>query len=128
MRRSLAYGGEMVDLARRGRATRPQVLLCDVSGSMERYTRMLLHFFHTFAAAPPPAEPPNRTAWPALQSNQPCGRCGASPMMRRQYYYRRITVRTCLNCGWDGYRRAGEGMPDHCRKSESPFVPPCEEL
>ena len=32
--------------------------------------------------------PANRTAWPALQADQPCGRCGASPLMRRQYYYR----------------------------------------
>ena len=28
---------------------RPLVLICDVSGSMERYTRMLLHFIHTIA-------------------------------------------------------------------------------
>src|SRR5207247_11138611 len=25
----------------------PLVLLCDISGSMERYSRMLLHFMHT---------------------------------------------------------------------------------
>ena len=58
MRRSLAYGGEMVTLARRRRATRPRplVLICDVSGSMERYTRMLLHFVHTVAAAGAPVE------------------------------------------------------------------------
>ncbi len=53
MRRSLSYGGEMVDIARRRRATKPRplVLICDVSGSMERYTRMLLHFVHTVAAS-----------------------------------------------------------------------------
>jgi uncharacterized protein with von Willebrand factor type A (vWA) domain len=28
---------------------RPVVLLCDISGSMERYTRILLHFMHTLA-------------------------------------------------------------------------------
>ena len=58
MRRSLPYGGEMLTLARRRRRTRPRplVLICDVSGSMERYTRMLLHFVHTLAAAGAPVE------------------------------------------------------------------------
>ncbi len=30
---------------------RPVVLLCDISGSMERYTRVLLHFMHTLAGS-----------------------------------------------------------------------------
>lgn len=50
-RRSLQYGGEPLTLAyrRRREKPRPLVLLCDVSGSMERYTRMLLHFIHAIA-------------------------------------------------------------------------------
>jgi uncharacterized protein with von Willebrand factor type A (vWA) domain len=53
MRRSLSHGGEMIDLARRRRKAKPRplVLICDVSGSMERYTRMLLHFVHTVAVS-----------------------------------------------------------------------------
>ncbi len=53
MRRSLAHGGEMINLAHRRRKTKPRplVLICDVSGSMERYTRMLLHFVHTVAVS-----------------------------------------------------------------------------
>ena len=45
---SLRTGGDVVRLPRRKRRTRPRplVLLCDVSGSMERYSRMLLHFAH----------------------------------------------------------------------------------
>ena len=45
---SLRTGGEVVNLPRRRRRThpRPLVLLCDVSGSMERYSRMLLLFAH----------------------------------------------------------------------------------
>ena len=45
---SLETGGDLVTLARRRRKTRPRslVLLCDVSGSMERYSRMLLQFAH----------------------------------------------------------------------------------
>lgn len=44
----LRTGGDVVTLPRRRRRLRPRtlVLLCDVSGSMERYTRMLLHFAH----------------------------------------------------------------------------------
>jgi uncharacterized protein with von Willebrand factor type A (vWA) domain len=50
-RRNLKYGGELLELARRQPKDKPRslVLLCDVSGSMERYTRMLLHFIHTVA-------------------------------------------------------------------------------
>jgi hypothetical protein len=46
--KSLRTGGELAILPRRRRRTRPRplVLICDVSGSMERYTRMLLHFAH----------------------------------------------------------------------------------
>ncbi|HZM93302.1 MAG TPA: VWA domain-containing protein [Vicinamibacterales bacterium] len=49
--RSLRSGGEVVVLPTRRRRTKPRplVLLCDVSGSMERYSRMLLHFAHGLA-------------------------------------------------------------------------------
>ena len=52
LRRALAQsvrtGGDVFKLPRRTRRTRerPVVLLCDISGSMERYSRMLLHFAH----------------------------------------------------------------------------------
>ena len=36
---------------RRKDKPRPVVLLCDISGSMERYTRILLHFMHTLAGS-----------------------------------------------------------------------------
>ncbi len=50
-RRNLQYGGELLELSHRQPRykTRPLVLICDVSGSMERYTRLLLHFIHTIA-------------------------------------------------------------------------------
>jgi len=46
--RSLRTGGDVVSLPTRRRRIRmrPLVLLCDVSGSMERYSRMLLQFAH----------------------------------------------------------------------------------
>ena len=61
LRQSLPYGGEMLELAGRQRRERPRplALICDVSGSMERYTRMLLHFIHTIAG-PANAGPPHR--------------------------------------------------------------------
>ena len=49
MRRNVQLGGELVLLQTRRRTEKPRrlVLVCDVSGSMERYTRMLLHFTHS---------------------------------------------------------------------------------
>lgn len=49
IRRNLRHGGELVELAFREPKfkPRPLVVLCDISGSMERYSRMLLHFVHT---------------------------------------------------------------------------------
>jgi len=51
VRRNLRYGGEPFELPTRERTSkrRPLVLLCDVSGSMERYARMLLHFIYSLA-------------------------------------------------------------------------------
>jgi uncharacterized protein len=48
---SLRTGGDIVRLPRRTRRIRPRplVLLCDISGSMEQYSRMLLQFAHAVA-------------------------------------------------------------------------------
>ncbi|MGI9510498.1 MAG: vWA domain-containing protein [Geminicoccaceae bacterium] len=48
LRNSLRGGGASIDLARKRRKKRhpPLVILADISGSMERYARMLLHFMH----------------------------------------------------------------------------------
>ncbi len=53
MRAALRSGGEIRDLSRRARRTRwPNlVALCDISGSMSSYSRMLLHFLHAAANA-----------------------------------------------------------------------------
>ena len=50
-RANMRYGGELIDLPQRRRKVRrrPLILLCDVSGSMERYSRMLLHFVHALS-------------------------------------------------------------------------------
>ena len=53
VRRSLRGGGEPVTLARRGPSTRSRrlVLLVDISGSMDPYTRALLRFAHAAVAS-----------------------------------------------------------------------------
>ena len=51
LRRNLMRGGDVIDLPRRRRrdTARPVVLIGDVSGSMERYSRVLLHFVYGLA-------------------------------------------------------------------------------
>jgi uncharacterized protein with von Willebrand factor type A (vWA) domain len=52
-RRNLATGGDMVDWVWRRRVRRPRtiVVLCDVSGSMERHARLLLRFVQALSRA-----------------------------------------------------------------------------
>ncbi|MFQ5676204.1 MAG: VWA domain-containing protein, partial [bacterium] len=52
IRKNMRNQGEPVQLSWRGRQTKPRdiAILCDISGSMERYSRMLLHFMHTFTS------------------------------------------------------------------------------
>src|SRR3546814_911845 len=48
IRAALRTGGDIIPLKRRRTRTRhpPLVVLCDISGSMSRYSRLLLHFMH----------------------------------------------------------------------------------
>lgn len=48
MQRMLRNDGQLVQLVRKARVRRPPslVLICDISGSMSRYSRMFLHFAH----------------------------------------------------------------------------------
>lgn len=54
MRAAMRQGGEVRALARRRRRQRWPALiaLCDISGSMAAYSRMMLHFLHAAANAP----------------------------------------------------------------------------
>ncbi len=51
LRASLRQGGAILEIARRTRVERPPplVILCDISGSMQRYAQILLHFLHAVA-------------------------------------------------------------------------------
>jgi uncharacterized protein with von Willebrand factor type A (vWA) domain len=48
LRESVRTGGEVIHLMRKAPEIKPPplVVLCDISGSMHRYTRMFLHFIH----------------------------------------------------------------------------------
>ena len=52
LRDNLRYGGEPLRLARRERKhkRRPLVVICDISGSMERYSRVLLQFIYAISS------------------------------------------------------------------------------
>jgi len=58
VRRSLGTGGETLDFRwfRRTSRPRPIALVCDISGSMERYSRFLLRFAHALQRAGAPLE------------------------------------------------------------------------
>ncbi len=51
VRRNLKHGGELIELTWRKikRKPRPLVIICDISGSMSLYSRLLLHFIHTIS-------------------------------------------------------------------------------
>lgn len=51
VRRNLRYGGELIELVQRQRKVKPRplVVLADISGSMERYSRLLLHFIYSLS-------------------------------------------------------------------------------
>ena len=53
LRRSLRFGGELLVFSWKSPSQRPRplVLLCDISGSMERYTRLLLNFTYALKTA-----------------------------------------------------------------------------
>ncbi len=58
LRAALGTGGEPLDWRWRRRRTRPRplVLVCDISGSMEQYSRLLLRFGHALAQSGAPLE------------------------------------------------------------------------
>ena len=51
IRRNLKYGAELLEVTWRKtkQKPRPLVIICDISGSMTLYSRLLLHFIHTIS-------------------------------------------------------------------------------
>ena len=54
IRRSMTHGGEIIAPTWRRRKTKPRPLtvICDISGSMERYSRLFLHFVYALVQGP----------------------------------------------------------------------------
>ncbi|HTP11189.1 MAG TPA: VWA domain-containing protein [Anaerolineae bacterium] len=52
LRYNLKYGGEVIEWAYREPKVKPRplIVIADISGSMERYTRLLLHFIYSLTA------------------------------------------------------------------------------
>ena len=52
MRKMMQNNGQLIELARKKRRVRPPalVLICDISGSMSRYSRMFMHFAHALSS------------------------------------------------------------------------------
>jgi uncharacterized protein with von Willebrand factor type A (vWA) domain len=53
LRHSMRYGGEIIYLKRQHHKLKPRplVVICDISGSMDRYSRLFLHFIHSLNVA-----------------------------------------------------------------------------
>lgn len=53
LRHNLRYGGEIMEWPRREAKFKPRpiIILADISGSMERYTRLLLHFIYSMSSS-----------------------------------------------------------------------------
>ena len=51
IRANVARGGEIIELSwrRRQHKPRPLVVICDISGSMDAYSRLFLHFIHSLS-------------------------------------------------------------------------------
>ena len=103
---SLRSGGDVVTLPTRKRRVRPRplVLLCDVSGSMERYSRMLLHFAHALTSR-------HRRVEAFLFSTQ---LTRITRQLRRAATRRGARRRVAIGAGLVGrnaYRRRHQGVP-----------------
>lgn len=102
-RNSLRTGGEWMSLARRGRSAKPRplVLLCDVSGSMESVSRLLLHFAYALDHRTDQRTPTHAFAFGTRLTH-------LSPALRSRQIDRAIRDATAAIGDWGGGTRIGE--------------------
>jgi uncharacterized protein with von Willebrand factor type A (vWA) domain len=149
VRRNLGYGGEPLALPRRERLSkrRPLVVICDVSGSMERYSRLLLHFIGQMAGRLEHVDAfvfatrltritrelgwrGSRHAWPAIPRRVPdwAGgtRIGDALRTFNVHWARRVMghgpVVLLISDGWD------RGEPDRLAREMSRLQRSCHRL
>jgi uncharacterized protein len=102
IRESMKRGGEIVELAwkRRKPKPRPLVVICDISGSMERYSRLFLHYMYALAQGPQKIELfvfGTRLTW-------------ITPALRRSEVDEAIRKVSELVLDWSGGTRIGESF------------------
>lgn len=107
VRRSAQHLGEPIPLIHRKRAENPPpvVFICDISGSMDRYARMVLVFAHQLMAA---------------QDRVSCFLFGtrltnATPVLRQRDIDVALTAAGRLAPDWGGGTRIGESLSDFNR-------------
>ncbi len=100
LRDNLALGGELVQLSWRQRKTKPRplVLICDISGSMERYSRLLLQFLHSLV------QDNRRIETFVFGTRLTC----ITPALRRRDVNTAIDHAASLVVDWSGGTRIGE--------------------
>ena len=112
MRRAVASsrrtGGDVTALPRRRRRTRPRplVLICDISGSMERYSRLLLLFAHAIMVRRPRVE--------AFVFSTALTR--VTHQMRRRRPDAALAALTHAVSGWSGGTRIGASLGSFNRR------------
>lgn len=108
LRRSLRHGGEPVQLLRRRRKERLArlVVLCDVSGSMESFARLLLQFVHAVQQAAP-----RRVEAFAFSTSL----IRITPYLRQADVNRALRLAVAAARDWGGGTRIGESLAVWCR-------------
>lgn len=102
LRDNLSLSGELVQLSWRQRKTKPRplVLICDISGSMERYSRLLLHFLHSLV------QENRRIETFVFGTRLTC----ITPALRRRDVNAAIDHAASLVVDWSGGTRIGESI------------------
>ncbi|HEX9618359.1 MAG TPA: VWA domain-containing protein, partial [Anaerolineales bacterium] len=102
VRDSMKYGGEIVELVwrRRKPKPRPLVVICDISGSMERYSRLFLHYMYALAQGPQKVE------LFVFGTRLTC----ITPALRRNDVDTAVTKMSDLVLDWSGGTRIGESL------------------
>ena len=113
LRQSLRHGGELLRIAHRDRKLRrrPLVVLCDISGSMEPYARLLLRFLFAVARSPLAAEPGAATAPPRVESFVFGTRLTrVTPQLARRDVDEALRLAAAEIADWAGGTRTGDAL------------------
>ncbi|HVS12899.1 MAG TPA: VWA domain-containing protein [Thermoanaerobaculia bacterium] len=115
LRRSLRHGGELLRIERRDRKLhrRPLVVLCDISGSMEPYSRLLLRFLYAVARSPLARDRAGATA-PARVEAFVFGTrlTRVTPQLARRDVDQALRLAAAEIADWGGGTRTGEALKE----------------